>query len=373
MNGLKIINVAKHFGSSVALKRIDLEIASGEFVVLVGPSGCGKSTLLGIIAGLEKQSSGEIEIASRRVTNLPARDRDIAMVFQSYALYPSMTVRQNITFGMKCRGIPRSEQTVSVARVASLLQLEPLLDRRPSQLSGGQRQRVAIGRALVRDPALFLFDEPLSNLDAKLRVQMRMEIKQLHQQIGKTTVYVTHDQVEAMTLASRVAVMNHGEIQQFDKPKQVYDHPANLFVAQFMGSPPMNTISARLENNSGQIWVRIGFGANNAAFKLPIASKTLGPWIDRDVILGIRPECIVEFVGAGIGNVPMTKIGGRVVMSEATGTETIGVIDVAGQRLLCRLDPELSTSPGAECTFSLDTRKVCIFDPKTEKLINSPL
>jgi multiple sugar transport system ATP-binding protein len=374
MIGLKISNVAKHFGSFVALKRIDLEIASGEFVVLVGPSGCGKSTLLGIIAGLEKQSSGEIEIACRPVTNLPARDRDIAMVFQSYALYPSMTVRQNVTFGMKCRGIPRSEQRLSVARVASLLQLDPLLDRRPSQLSGGQRQRVAIGRALVRDPALFLFDEPLSNLDAKLRVQMRMEIKQLHQQIGKTTVYVTHDQVEAMTLASRVAVMNRGEVQQFDKPKRVYDHPANLFVAQFMGSPPMNTIPARLENNSGQIWVRIGFGrADNAAFQLPNVSESLGPWIDRDVILGIRPECIVELAGAEISNVPMTKISGRVVMSEATGTETIGVIDVAGQRLLCRLDPELSTSPGAECTFRLDTRKVCIFDPTTEKLINSPL
>ena len=228
------------------LKGIDLDIESGEFTVLVGPSGCGKSTLLNIIAGLERPSEGTIEIGGRIVNDIAPKDRDIAMVFQSYALYPAMTVRQNITFGMECRDVPKAEQEAALARVAALLQIEPLLDRKPSQLSGGQRQRVAMGRALVRDPLLFLFDEPLSNLDAKLRVEMRMEIKQLHQRIGATIVYVTHDQIEAMTMATRIAVMNQGEVQQFADPDTVYRHPANLFVARFMGAPPMNTMPARL-------------------------------------------------------------------------------------------------------------------------------
>src|SRR6476646_10103958 len=251
MSALAIRDVYKRFGVTEVLKGVNLEMGSGEFTVLVGPSGCGKSTLLNVIAGLERQTTGSIEIGGRVVDDVPPKDRDIAMVFQSYALYPSMTVRQNITFGMECRGVPRAMRDEAVARVAKLLQIDALLTRKPSQLSGGQRQRVAMGRALVRDPLLFLFDEPLSNLDAQLRVEMRMEIKRLHQRIGATIVYVTHDQIEAMTMATRIAVMNHGEVQQFAAPDTVYNRPANLFVARFMGSPPMNTMPARLVAENG--------------------------------------------------------------------------------------------------------------------------
>ena len=260
MSALTVRDVHKRFGSVEVLKGIDLEMGSGEFTVLVGPSGCGKSTLLNIIAGLERQSSGSIQIGGRVVDGVPPKDRDIAMVFQSYALYPSMTVRQNITFGMECRNVPRAKRDEAVTRVAKLLQIDALLDRKPSQLSGGQRQRVAMGRALVRDPLLFLFDEPLSNLDAQLRIEMRMEIKQLHQRLGSTIVYVTHDQIEAMTLATRIAVMRQGVVQQFADPETVYNRPANLFVARFMGAPPMNTLSARLEATSGGTVAVIGQG-----------------------------------------------------------------------------------------------------------------
>ena len=246
MSALTIRNLHKRYGAVEVLKGIDLEAQTGEFVALVGPSGCGKSTLLAMIAGLETITSGEIWIGDRLVNSVQPKDRDIAMVFQSYALYPTMTVRENITFGMESRGVPKAEQAEAVKRVAALLQIEQLLKRKPGQLSGGQRQRVAMGRALVRDPKLFLFDEPLSNLDAKLRVDMRTEIKKLHHRVGKTTMYVTHDQVEAMTLASRIAVMNQGSVQQFDTPKTIYDRPANMFVAGFMGSPAMNFIPARL-------------------------------------------------------------------------------------------------------------------------------
>src|SRR5277367_2185826 len=247
MSALAVHDVWKRYGALAVLKGIDLDIDSGEFAILVGPSGCGKSTLLSIIAGLDNASDGKVEIGGRSMNGVAAKDRNIAMVFQSYALYPSMTVRQNMTFGMECRRVPKREQIDAVGRVAKLLQIEALLDRKPSQLSGGQRQRVAMGRALVRDPLLFLFDEPLSNLDAKLRVEMRMEIKRLHQRVGTTMVYVTHDQVEAMTLATRIAVMHQGEIQQFGDPQTIYDGPANLFVARFMGSPPMNIIPGRLQ------------------------------------------------------------------------------------------------------------------------------
>ena len=246
MASLTIRDLNKSFGSVAVLKGIDLEVKTGEFVVLVGPSGCGKSTLLAMIAGLESVTAGEIRIDERVVNEVPPKDRDIAMVFQSYALYPTMTVRANITFGMESRGVPKKAQAEALARVAGLLQIESLLNRKPSQLSGGQRQRVAMGRALVRDPALFLFDEPLSNLDAKLRVEMRTEIKKLYQRLGKTTIYVTHDQVEAMTLASRIAVMHQGRLQQFAEPRTVYDRPANMFVAGFMGSPPMNFLPAQV-------------------------------------------------------------------------------------------------------------------------------
>src|SRR5450755_272648 len=252
-SALTIEALRVRLGSAEVLKGIDLEIHKGEFVVLVGPSGCGKSTLLNVIAGLEKASTGRVLIGERDVTGVAPKDRDIAMVFQSYALYPAMTVRGNITFGMECRGVAKREQLAAVERVATLLQIGQLLERKPSELSGGQRQRVAMGRALVRDPVLFLFDEPLSNLDAKLRVEMRTEIKRLHQRLGTTIVYVTHDQIEAMTLATRIAVMNGGEILQFDDPQTIYDKPANLFVAGFMGSPPMNVIPVELQAEAGAV------------------------------------------------------------------------------------------------------------------------
>ena len=253
MSSLSVRNVRKVFGTVEVLKDIDLEIGSGEFLILVGPSGCGKSTLLNIIAGLDTATSGDILIGERMVNNLSPKDRDIAMVFQSYALYPNMTVRKNISFGLEMRRVPKAEQEKIVERVAKILQMGQLLDRKPSQLSGGQRQRVAMGRAIARDPQLFLFDEPLSNLDAKLRVEMRTEIKLLHNRLKATIVYVTHDQIEAMTLGSKIAVMQGGEIRQFGSPQEIYDRPADLFVAGFIGSPSMNFIKAQATEDSGGV------------------------------------------------------------------------------------------------------------------------
>src|SRR5580698_3289877 len=248
---LEINSLRKRFGALEILKGIDLSLDKGGFLVLVGPSGCGKSTLLNTIAGLEAISSGEIRVDGNAINNLHPSKRDIAMVFQSYALYPNMTVAQNMAFGMEMRGVPKDERDKAVAAVAKTLQIEHLMNRRPSQLSGGQRQRVAMGRALVRQPRVFLFDEPLSNLDAKLRVDMRVEIKRLHQQTGATIVYVTHDQIEAMTLATRIAVLKDGELQQVGTPNEVYNSPANLFVADFMGSPSMNLLQGKVARANG--------------------------------------------------------------------------------------------------------------------------
>src|SRR5215468_1520727 len=255
MATLEIRALRKRFGPLEILKGIDLSLEKGGFLVLVGPSGCGKSTLLNTIAGLEGISSGEIRIGGAVVNDLHPSQRDIAMVFQSYALYPNMSVGQNIAFGMEMRGVPKAERDKAVAGVAKTLQISHLLDRKPSQLSGGQRQRVAMGRALVRDPQVFLFDEPLSNLDAKLRVQMRVEIKRLHQSLKTTIVYVTHDQIEAMTLATKIAVLKDGVLQQFGSPHEIYNNPANIFVADFMGSPAMNLIPAKIEANGGGVAV----------------------------------------------------------------------------------------------------------------------
>ncbi len=366
MAALTIRDVHKRFGGTEVLKGVNLEIDSGAFTVIVGPSGCGKSTLLNIIAGLEKPSSGTVVIGDRVVNDVAPKDRDIAMVFQSYALYPSMTVRQNIVFGMECRNIPKPQRQEALARVARLLQIEPLLDRKPSQLSGGQRQRVAMGRALVRDPLLFLFDEPLSNLDAKLRVDMRMEIKQLHQRIGSTMVYVTHDQIEAMTMATRIAVMHQGEVQQFAAPETVYNRPANVFVARFMGAPPMNTVPARLEAAAGGVCAIVGHGDEAVSLALP---DSLTAHAGRAVILGLRPECIAEdqrrFGEAGTG----LALEAPIDMSEATGAETIVVLRLGGMRVLGRVSPDMRAQPGTKGRFSLDMRRVCLFDPVTERLI----
>src|ERR1700738_113020 len=294
MAALSVRGVHKRFGPVEVLKGIDLTVENGEFAVLLGPSGCGKSTLLAVIAALERPSAGTVEIGDRVVNDIEPKDRDIAMVFQSYALYPAMTVRRNITFGMECRHVARAQQEAAVANVARLLQIEPLLARRPSQLSGGQRQRVAMGRALVRDPLLFLFDEPLSNLDAKLRVEMRMEIKRLHQRIGATIVYVTHDQIEAMTMATRIAVMHQGAVQQFADPDTVYRYPANLFVARFMGSPPMNTMPARLGVEGGGPVVVIGAGRPDEVRLRLRGYDAAAAFRGSEVVFGIRPECIAE-------------------------------------------------------------------------------
>ncbi|MCW3474902.1 ABC transporter ATP-binding protein [Limobrevibacterium gyesilva] len=364
MSALTIRNVSKHYGPLPVLKDINLEIDSGEFTILVGPSGCGKSTLLNIISGLDTASEGMIEIGGRPMNGVAAKDRNIAMVFQSYALYPSMTVRRNMTFGMECRKVPKQQQAEILDRVARLLQIEALLDRKPSQLSGGQRQRVAMGRALVRDPLLFLFDEPLSNLDAKLRVEMRMEIKRLHQRLGSTIVYVTHDQIEAMTLASRIAVMHQGVVQQFADPDTVYNRPANLFVARFMGAPPMNTLAARLEMVDGAVVAVMGQGETAVRLPAPDVAQT---WAGREVVLGIRPECITEPT-RHFSDAPGTTVtvAAPVEMTEPTGAETIVVLRLGGEQALGRVAPDIRLTMGETARFAVDTRKICLFDPISE-------
>jgi multiple sugar transport system ATP-binding protein len=368
MSSLTISKLRKSFGPVEVLKGVDLEARTGEFVALVGPSGCGKSTLLAMIAGLETVSSGEIRIDGRLVNAVAPKDRDIAMVFQSYALYPTMTVRQNITFGMESRHVPRNVQDEAVKRVAALLQIEPLLQRKPGQLSGGQRQRVAMGRALVRDPKLFLFDEPLSNLDAKLRVEMRSEIKRLHQRVGKTTIYVTHDQVEAMTLASRIAVMHKGELQQFDVPRMVYDRPANVFVAGFMGSPSMNFLHAEIADEQGPA-LKLANG-EGAPLRLALAAAPVRQGAARDVILGVRPEHIsLHHPERAADKRASAIVPATVELVEPTGAETMVGLRLAGREVMGRFEPHEAPEVGETVTLSLDMSKACLFDAQTEKLI----
>jgi len=368
MSSLSIRNLFKRFGSVEVLKGIDLEARTGEFVALVGPSGCGKSTLLAMIAGLETVTSGEIYIGDRLVNTVPPKDRDIAMVFQSYALYPTMTVKDNITFGMESRRVPKADQATALARVAGLLQIEPLLNRKPAQLSGGQRQRVAMGRALVRDPALFLFDEPLSNLDAKLRVEMRTEIKKLHARVGKTTIYVTHDQVEAMTLASRIAVMHKGEVQQFAEPRKVYDRPTNMFVAGFMGSPAMNFITAELGGAEASAVTILG--GNGAPATLPLFAATPNGQTKGTVVLGIRPEHITRHhPERGVNRPGTATIDAPVEVIEPTGAETMGLVRLGGKEVAARFEPDDAPQPGETVTLAIDMSKACLFDPNTEALL----
>ena len=368
MASLTIRNLRKSFGVVEVLRGIDLEAAPGEFIALVGPSGCGKSTLLAMIAGLESVTAGEIYIGDRLVNSVAPKDRDIAMVFQSYALYPTMTVRQNMQFGMESRGVPKAEQQQAVARVAALLQIEPLLGRRPGQLSGGQRQRVAMGRALVRDPALFLFDEPLSNLDAKLRVDMRTEIKKLHHRVGKTTIYVTHDQVEAMTLASRIAVMHQGAVQQFDEPEAIYNRPANLFVAGFMGSPSMNFIDAEFTTTGGGSAVSFP-AADGSTISLALhdgaAAAAAG---GRRVILGVRPEHLSRYrpEQARPGTATLTA---PVEVVEPTGAETMAVMRIGERELVGRFAPDDAPRMGEQLRLAVDMNRACLFDPETQRLI----
>ena len=368
MATLTIKNVRKAFGTLEVLKDINLEARSGEFIALVGPSGCGKSTLLAIIAGLEKATSGQIYIGDRLVNSVAPKDRNIAMVFQSYALYPTMTVRQNMMFGMEARRVPKPEREAALQRVSALLQIDQLLHRKPGQLSGGQRQRVAMGRALVRDPDLFLFDEPLSNLDAKLRVDMRTEIKKLHQRVGKTTVYVTHDQVEAMTLASRIAVMHKGSLQQFDEPQTIYDRPANLFVAGFMGSPAMNFIPAKLGGRSGELTLSFA-GAGDETVTLQL-EKPVSAAPGSDVILGIRPEHVSRLQGAAKRAPGFASFSAPVEVVEPTGAETIAILRLGVREFTGRFPPSQAPKMGEMTALAVDMKQVCLFDSKTELLIS---
>ena len=368
MSSLVIKDISKHFGNYQALERVSIEAESGEFLVLLGPSGCGKSTLLNMIAGLETVTEGQIRIDGEVVNERDPKDRDIAMVFQSYALYPSMTVRENISFGMRVRRVPKAQQAESVNRIAKMLQLEALLDRRPSQLSGGQRQRVAMGRALVRDPKVFLFDEPLSNLDAKLRVEMRTEIKKLHKKLGVTIVYVTHDQIEAMTLATKVVVMRQARIQQVGSPQEIYDRPQNLYVASFIGSPPMNLIPGTLLENGGQVAVETTL-ENGARLVVPMgpAAPAMAQYFGRKIILGARPEIITE-PGTHYDGATPYKFEARVEVIEPTGSDNLAIISLGGVDAIARLRPGAGVA-GKPMSFSIDTSKALLFDPQSEQRI----
>ena len=330
MGALSIRNIRKAFGTVEILKGIDIEVESGEFLILVGPSGCGKSTLLNMIAGLDHPTQGSIHIGDRDVTHLPSKDRDIAMVFQSYALYPNMNVAQNIAFGLEMRKVPKAQREAAVQRVAAMLQIGHLLDRKPGALSGGQRQRVAMGRALARNPRLFLFDEPLSNLDAKLRVEMRAEIKLLHQRTRTTTVYVTHDQIEAMTLGDRIAVMKEGVVQQLGSPADIYSRPATRFVAEFIGSPAMNFIAARVQGG------RLLSGTQSLDITQAQASA-LAALEGREVQVGLRPEDI---------DFSCNSVAGTVVMVEPTGPETYVSVQTDLGRLTARVPGHVAQKVG---------------------------
>ncbi|SFS83268.1 sn-glycerol-3-phosphate ABC transporter ATP-binding protein UgpC [Methylobacterium sp. yr668] len=347
MASVGIREVRKAFGSTNVLHGVSVDIRDGEFVILVGPSGCGKSTLLRMIAGLENISGGEIRIGERVVNDVPPKERDIAMVFQNYALYPHLTVRENMAFSMRIRKAPASEIDLRVNKAAQILGLAPLLDRYPRQLSGGQRQRVAMGRAIVRDPQVFLFDEPLSNLDAKLRVAMRTEIKELHQRLKTTTIYVTHDQIEAMTMADRIVVMHDGVVEQIGPPLELYDRPDNLFVAGFIGSPAMNFMPGKVRANG-----RLTF-TTETGLSIPLADAPSG--VDgRPLILGVRPE---HFDLAPEG------IAAEVVVVEPTGSETMLAVRAGGQDLTCVLRERVRERPGE--TVSLRPNRVHFFDAET--------
>lgn len=354
-------------GGVTAVKDFNLEIKDKEFIVLVGPSGCGKSTTLRMVAGLEEISQGELYIDGKLVNDVPPKDRDIAMVFQNYALYPHMTVYDNMAFGLKLRKVPRAEIDQKVKEAARILGIEDYLKRKPKALSGGQRQRVALGRAIVRNPKVFLMDELLSNLDAKLRVQMRTEIAKLHDRLQTTFIYVTHDQTEAMTMGSRIVVMKDGVIQQVDKPQVIYEHPDNLFVAGFIGSPQMNFIDARLESENGKVY------ASFKGFKVVVPDGIVKrlkdeSYIGKEVVLGIRPEDLHDeevFLEAYPDSVIETKVD----VTELMGSETYLYLDLQGQPLTARVDPRSTAKAGDIIKIGLDTNKLHLFDKQTEQTI----
>ena len=361
---LEITELKKRYGALEIIKGINLTLEKGGFLVLVGPSGCGKSTLLNMIAGLESISEGAISIDGAVINDLHPSKRDIAMVFQSYALYPNMSVEQNMAFGMEMRGVPKVERDVSVAEVAKILQLGHLLKRRPGQLSGGQRQRVAMGRALVRKPRVFLFDEPLSNLDAKLRIDMRTEIKRLHQSTNATIVYVTHDQIEAMTLATKIAVLKEGVLQQVGTPFEIYNNPSNLFVADFMGSPSMNLISGKIARAAGHATIMLE-RVDGAPIELPMPRTTdISELTDgRTVIMGIRPEAITDLDGADRHSKGITVVDARVDVVEPAGSDTFVVTRIGGKEVTARMRAETMVRPGQTIAFAFNLDKALLFDP----------
>ena len=356
-------NLIKRYDHLEVVHSINLDIADGEFVVLVGPSGCGKTTCLRMVAGLENISDGEILIDGAVVNEREPRDRDIAMVFQDYALYPHMSVYQNMAFSLQYRKVPKPEIKQRVLQAAEILGLAELLERRPRQLSGGQRQRVAMGRAIVRNPKVFLFDEPLSNLDAQLRASMRLEVKKLHQRLGTTTIYVTHDQVEAMTLAERVVVMQNGYIEQIGTPVETYKQPHSLFVAGFIGSPTMNLLPATLVDKDGQLAARL---TEDIKLALPAAlTDRLRTAVGRGVVYGIRPESLNPFSAARqtkgttcLGELPIEVI-------EPLGADTLVFVNVAGNEVCARLDGDVSVQAGERIDLCLDLDKVQLFDQET--------
>ena len=344
-------------GGAVGVQGVDLEIRDGEFVVLVGPSGCGKSTTLRMVAGLEEISSGEISIGGRVVNDVLPKDRDIAMVFQNYALYPHMTVRENLAFGLKLRKVPKDEIERRIAEAAAVLGIEPYLDRRPKALSGGQRQRVAVGRAIVRNPAVFLFDEPLSNLDAKMRAQMRVEIKRLHARLGATMIYVTHDQIEAMTMGDRIVVMEGGRIRQAGAPLEVYEHPADRFVAGFIGTPPMNFFEGRVERGAGGA-PAFRFGA--AILPLPDAWRDrLAAVADGPATLGVRPEAVAPAADGAAG----ASIEAEVDVVEPMGAETYVYAAAEGASFIARVPSGAPVRAGTRARFLLDLSRASLFGP----------
>jgi multiple sugar transport system ATP-binding protein len=365
MADVALRNVVKRFDDVDAVRNISLTIPDNEFVVLVGPSGCGKSTTLRMIAGLEEATAGDILIGGEVVNDVPPKDRDIAMVFQNYALYPHMTVFENMSFGLRLRRVAKAEIRARVEQAAKILDITDLLGRRPKQLSGGQRQRVAMGRAIVRNPKVFLFDEPLSNLDAKLRVQMRTEIKRVHQKVKTTTIYVTHDQVEAMTLADRVVVMNGGRIEQIGRPQDLYHRPKSRFVAGFIGSPAMNFLPARLQPNGDGLLLRL---APELAFPVPPThTARYQPSVGKDLILGLRPEHITE--PRGEGREPRCEFAMTLDVIEPMGMETMVFFTVNGTEVCARVEPSAASAPGQSMQLYANLNHMHLIDPATELVL----
>ncbi len=368
MASLSLKNINKVYPNGfVAVKDFNLEVKDKEFIIFVGPSGCGKSTTLRMVAGLEEISSGELWIGDKLMNDVEPKDRDIAMVFQNYALYPHMSVYDNMAFGLKLRKTPKDQIDKLVHEAAKILGIEQLLDRKPKALSGGQRQRVAMGRAIVRNPKVFLMDEPLSNLDAKLRVQMRIEISKLHQRLETTIIYVTHDQTEAMTLGTRIVVMKDGLVQQVDTPQNLYDRPVNLFVAGFMGSPQMNFIDCKVAQQGKDILLM--FGSNSIKVPEARAKKLVeGKYVDKTVVLGIRPEDVKD-EELFLNSSPESVIEATVRVYELLGAEVFLYFDVDGFNITARVNPRTTARPGDTIKIAMDLSKIHIFDKETEKVI----